>query len=961
MKKIFTFFALFCFSAFAFAKPVSLETAKMVGQNFLSSRTNSAAFKTAVSLELAYTASSAANSSVAAIRAANYFFVFNVSNGNGYVIVSADDNAAPVLAYSDEGDFNPQNMGPNTRKWLDNYKAEIRYIIQNNIEQTKELKEDWSLLMASATPNTSLSKKATVSPLVQTKWNQSPNYNAQCPYDNGASERTVTGCVATAMAQIMKYWNYPATGSGSHSYNHSKYGTLSANFSSTSYNWAAMPNAISGSNSAIATLMYHCGVSVDMQYDIASNGGSGAYVISSGSPVTHCSEYALKNYFGYKSTLIGIKRINYTQSAWIALLKAELNASRPILHDGFGSGGGHCFVADGFDNNDFFHFNWGWGGQEDGYFNVNALNPGSLGTGGGSGGFNTGQEVVIGIQPPSSPQVYDLRLYSAITVNPTPIPYGAGFSVTVNFANYGTTSANNFSGDFAAAVYNTSNQFVAYIETKTGYNLTFNSYYSNPLVFTTSGIAALTPGNYTIGMYYKPTGASQWVAMGNGSYQNFKAIEVKGNDTNPLKLYAAITPSPAVITRNQSFTVSFDVANFGSSTFEGEISVDIHKSNGSWIRELSTKSGLSLPTNTHFTNGLTYTITGGVNDSAGTYQFFVWDKPTNGDWEFLGTGTFSNPISVQLIDPSLNPDMFEPNNTVATAFNMPLAFSGSVATKSTTGSNIHIGNDYDYYKFTLPAGYKYTITSRIHDSYSSGNSQSYTIDGLVSYSTDGSTWSEPFDDIVADNIVVNGGGTVYFLVSPYFTGSTGSYLLDVAVTRSAISNSDKDITGFIVPGMIGSANINTSNATVNITVSTFTNVMALVPVISVSNFASINPSSGVARDFTNPLKYMVTAQDASTKEYTVTVTKATGLENLSLADAITVYPNPAKNSLNINLTQFKGEIQRISLFDINGALQASSFDDAKGVLNFDLVNNGMYILQVETNMGILIKKVFIQP
>ncbi len=286
-------------------------------------------------------------------------------------------------------------------KWLEGYKNEIRFIITNNILQTTEIANDWSSLINGINYGGSLGKKAGVTPLCQTTWDQSPYYNALCPYDNSASERTVTGCVATAMAQVMKFWNFPATGTGYHSYNHDTYGTLSANFGSSTYNWTSMPNNVSSNNSAVATLMYHCGVSVDMNYGVGSTGGSGAYVISNASPVTNCTEYALKNYFGYKSTLQGVEKDNYTQTQWVNLMKTELDAGRPVIYAGFGSGGGHCFVNDGYDINSFFHFNWGWSGSYNGFFVITALNPGGVGTGGGTGGFNNNHQAVIGIEPSS--------------------------------------------------------------------------------------------------------------------------------------------------------------------------------------------------------------------------------------------------------------------------------------------------------------------------------------------------------------------------------------------------------------------------------------------------------------------------------------------------------------------------------------------------------------------------------
>lgn len=774
-QKLLLFVLLFIFGFTTFANQIDENTAKIVGQNFLTKKTNSLKLKNATNFQLVFKSNSENGNQFSLIQPTTFFYVFNVNN-SGFVIVSGDDKVTPILGYSDQGVFDPNNIPQNVAKWFEGYKKEIISIIEQNIQPTNEIKSEWQSLISGNGNNSSSKTLLSINPLIQTMWNQSPYYNSSCPSES------VTGCVATAMAQIMKYWNYPATGTGFHSYNHSTYGTLSANFGSTSYQWSSMPNYINSSNNAVATLMYQVGVSVDMNYSPQS---SGAYVISAQSPVTNCAEYALKTYFGYKNSLQGVQRSNYTQTQWLNLLEQELDASRPIIYAGFGDGGGHCFVADGYDNNDYIHFNWGWGGQADGYFEINALNPNDLGTGGGSGGYNSGQQAIIGIEPSVGNQTYDMRLYSSITTNPNPINYNSGFSVTVDVANYGSSATNNFSGDYTAAIFNSSNQFVSYIETKTGNSLPFNSHNVSPLVFTTSSLPALTPGNYSIGILYKAEGATQWTAFAKGNYQNFISIEVQGNNTNTLKLYAAIVTTPNIIVQNQTFDVTFDIANFGSSTFTGDVSVDIHRSDGTWIRELAIKNGLSMPSNTHFSNGLTYTIMGGISDEPGTYQLFVWDKPDISGWEFLGNGTFLNPITIQVVAPSLNPDSYEDNNTVEQSYALPLNFTENNAETNTTGSNCHIISDNDFYKIVLPSGYNYTITPRLHDSYNSGNGNTYTLDALFSYSTDGNTWSDSFDDVISGNITLNGGETVYFHVAPYFAGETGTYLLDMLLTRSS--------------------------------------------------------------------------------------------------------------------------------------------------------------------------------
>ncbi len=849
MKKFIILLALVLVYADIFAKPIDAQTAENVAIKFVRQRTLSLELKMVNDFNLAYIYKSESKNLASNSETQNYFYVFTAPT-KGFVLVAADDRVSPILGYSDESVFNPGNIPPQVAKWFESYKAQIRYAIENNLSATEEIASDWSALIGENSNYSQQGKRGSVSPLLTTKWNQSPYYNALCPYDNANSQRTVTGCVATAMAQVMKYHNYPSKGNGSYSYNHDTYGTLSANFAATTYNWSSMPNSVTSTNSAVATLMYQVGVSVNMNYGIASTGGSGAYVVSSASAYTNCAEYALKTYFDYKTSLSGIERKNYTSSVWLSTMKAELDASRPIIYAGFGTGGGHCFVADGYDNNNYLHFNWGWGGAYDGYFSINALNPGGVGTGGGTGGFNNNHQAVIGIQPNSTgtggSSAYDLRLYASVSINPNPVDYGEGITVTTNLANYGTSSAQNFSGDYTAAVFNSDNQFVAFVETLSGYSLNFNSYYVNPLTFSSAGINSMTPGTYTVGIYYKPSGGTQWYAVGSGNYQNFVSLVVKDNSTNPLKLYTAITTNPTVLVQNQTFTVTFDIANYGGSQFDGDVSVDIHKSDGTWIRELSVKTGLSLPSMTHFTNGLTYTITGGLPDEPGTYQFFIWDKPSGGSWEFLGSGNFSNPINVQLKAPGLNPDIYETNNIISQSYNLPISFQNNLAKRTTTGSNCHNGNDYDFYKVVLQSGYNYTLNARIHDAYSSGNGNVYTLDAIVSYSTDGTTWSDVYDDFITQ-FTMNGAGTVYFMVSPYFTGNTGTYLFDVNITRTPVTSvKPVDVSSLlqIYPNPSnGVFNINANTLTINtVTVTNINGVNSSLTIkdntVDMSNFVS---------------------------------------------------------------------------------------------------------------------------
>jgi hypothetical protein len=780
MKRIYTLFLAFISLAALDAKPVSEAQALKVGRHFLERRAAVSFVPGSFHLQLAYRALSTADNPQASSEALTYFFVFNAGN-RGFVMVSGDDIVEPVLAYSGEAAFEPNNLPDATRKWLENYKEQIREAIALELEATESIRTAWENLEQDGGPAGPLA--GGVTPLISTKWDQGTYYNALCPYDNSYRERTVTGCVATAMAQIMKFWNYPTNGSGFHSYNHSRYGTLSANFGNTTYNWSSMPNRVTIANSPVATLMYHCGVSIDMNYGVSATGGSGAQTLD--------VVDALKTYFGYPASVQGLYRSNYTESQWKTVLKNELNAGRPIQYAGTGTGGGHSFVCDGYDNNDFFHFNWGWSGSSDGYFSVNALNPGNLGTGGGSGGFNSNQRAIIGISAPTVTQNAKIRLNKALSLSASTIYYGNAFSVTTNVVNNGT---NNFSGDFGMAVFDADYKFVEFLETKTGYTLQVNYTYTNDLQFSTSGSFGLVPGTYYVALYSKQSGGNWVQASNHNSFTNLVSFSVINPDD--IEVNAAITTNPSPITRGKSLTVNTNIRNDGSSTFTGQYAVNLYNLDGTFVETIATMNeNNGLPAGYTYNSPFLNFSTNSLNAAPGTYLLAVMHKrSSSSSWQLTGSSYHTNPIKVTVQAPGENPDAYEVNNTASTAYTLPVNFSGNNANPATPGSNCHNGTDYDFYRIALAPGFTYTLRPRLHDAYNSNNGNTYTLDALFSYSTDGSTWSDAFDDVLAQPLQLNGGSQLFIKVSPYFTGQTGTYLLDIPITRSATTGIE-DVAG----------------------------------------------------------------------------------------------------------------------------------------------------------------------
>lgn len=311
-------------------------------------------------------------------------YVFTGSSGQGFLIVSADDMAVPLLGYSDQGSFDPSALPPQLLWWLDGYRNEVSLLRSSSVTSS-------SSSQAPVLPD-----MEAIEPLLKSKWNQGTPYNRYC-YEleaDGDSVQSVTGCVATAMAQVMYYFQAPAVGQGEISFKHPGSATYSMDFSARAFDWNAMrPTYYPGSYSeaegdAVAYLMKACGYSVKMDYSKGDAGASGANIPE-----------ALIKFFGYKGGMRLETRKFWSYTDWAQMIHKNLLEVGPVIYDGDALDGGHSFVCDGYDGNGYFHFNWGWGGMADGYYLLDALNPDEYGIGGAAGGYNLGQQIVLGITP----------------------------------------------------------------------------------------------------------------------------------------------------------------------------------------------------------------------------------------------------------------------------------------------------------------------------------------------------------------------------------------------------------------------------------------------------------------------------------------------------------------------------------------------------------------------------------
>ena len=479
------------------------------------------------------------------------FYIFNNEDGKGFVIIAADDCVTPILGYSYENNFAAENLPPNLKNWLDGYAEQIRIAVEMRATATEEIRTEWACLRQGK--NLPIRSEKSVYPLITTEWGQSYPYNYYCPYNNLIFENTPTGCVATAMAQIMKYWEYPIHGTGSHSYNDWFYGQISANFGNTTYQWSSMPNSINSNSSqtqinAIATLMFHCGVSVEMNYGY---NGSGASIIYDGYN-TFCSENALKDYFGYSSSLQGRKKNDYSESGWIYQLQTELDSYRPILYAGQNpnENSGHAFICDGYDYYDRFSFNWGWNGTaNNGWFYINNLNP-------NNSNYSSYQIAVIGIQPKS------------YNISATPSPNEGG-SISGQGVYY------RYEDCTLHATPKVGYSFVNW--TENGSNVSSNPYYSFTVTRSRSLVANFQRSNYTITTTANPANGGT-VTGGGNTFSYGQSCTVKATAKTDYVFVNWTENGTQVSTNaNYTFTVSSNrelVANFQRKNYTISVSAN---------------------------------------------------------------------------------------------------------------------------------------------------------------------------------------------------------------------------------------------------------------------------------------------------------------------------------------------------------------------------------------------------
>lgn len=352
----------------AFPQTVSLETAQRVAVNFLSENARVSPDRIRMS----------GNYMIGEGNAPVYY-VFNFDKG--FIIVAAIRNVFPVLAWSIESPYYGDHFPPAFARFMKSYQSHIQQAIRSKEPCPQFVIKAWERYSDEIfQPKKNLTG---VEPLLITTWSQGCYYNTLFPADtNCPCDHLWTGCVATAMGQVMKYYNYPETGTGSYSY-YSSYGLVEADFGNTQYDWISMNYHLDDENDAVAELLFHSAVSINSQF---FPNGTGAFDFSAWE--------ALFQYFDYNPQMLFLWRDNFNNDDWLAMLRTELDEGRPVIYGGADSesGSGHTLVCDGYQDSTFFHFNWGWNGTYNGYFYLDSLIA-------GNNYFDFQHDAIFGIKP----------------------------------------------------------------------------------------------------------------------------------------------------------------------------------------------------------------------------------------------------------------------------------------------------------------------------------------------------------------------------------------------------------------------------------------------------------------------------------------------------------------------------------------------------------------------------------
>ncbi len=500
-----------------------------------------------------------------------YFHIFNAENNGGYVIVSADDRTAPILGYTDQGEFCEAQMPENMRSWLQHYVDEMEWL--NEHPQYAALNSSTEAELQGGPVHAQKPHHA-IAPILTCLWNQGDPYNQMCPIyynaDGSEGDRSATGCVATAIAQVLYHHKFPAKTKSRIPAMASNGQTLKAITAGTSIDWEHMVDAYNGSETqeekdAVAFLMLLVGQSLKMGYG-ASSGSSYAE-----------SRKLFVDHLGYDDGVQILRSDNFGITEWFEMIYEEIDKGYPVGYGGSSTGGGHAFVLDGFDGGDLFHVNWGWGGGSNGYFRMTVLNPGDnsgIGASSSADGYSMGQDAIMYLRAEDDGIEYNEEKNPHLSINDTRID-----GRTKIFSNYVNWSGNSGTFNYAIMEKDADGNLVTVSDVRT-VSLNVNTYIG--ATFDMQGL--LTPGVHKLTPASKLTTKDKWIPLYDFRYECILAnVDDNGNVAlekyiEPIGLEATHWAFPGSLKSGDQQNVNITLKNNGAE-FKREVALYASKTN----------------------------------------------------------------------------------------------------------------------------------------------------------------------------------------------------------------------------------------------------------------------------------------------------------------------------------------------------------------------------------------------
>lgn len=538
---------------------------------------------------------------------AEAFYVYSLGEGEGFVIVSADERMSAVLAYADKGDFLPAEMPDNVKGWLLGYVAEAKQLTENLVSASgKAALGNPAADIVGADP-------VTVGPLITTEWGQNYPYNAQCPIYSGQNQ-AVTGCIATAMAQAMNYYGYPERGVGANTYVTTSYHiSLTKDFNLFAPQWGMLKNTyLSTGNTdaeveAIASLMFNCGVAVNMDYASESASNQPAQMA------------ALYKYFGYDADMHIAHKDNMPLSDWHLLAQGEIEAGRPLLLSGSTpSGYGHAFILDGYttdgDDYPYYHVNWGWNGRYNGNYKMSCMSD----KGDPNDAYTENLAAIIGFKPDDGvTELVNYLQISNIDVASEHVDLSSGQQLMISFDRCINGSVHPFTGKVVVCLVNDKDEPTAV------YSVNFDamptSYFGSEQDAVCCVPSTLPSGEYTIKAFAISQGASEMVPVTIGNKPQVITIV---NDPNVFLTSLEATDMAASKTANRALKLdATGVCNFSDEPFSGTLQMMVSDYSRNFVGAFgSTRSLSGLGHYSYYSNTFTFTGTLPSDIKDGAYR-----------------------------------------------------------------------------------------------------------------------------------------------------------------------------------------------------------------------------------------------------------------------------------------------------------------------------------------------------